>query len=93
MQTYSKVNIQETVLLQQGTQIAVAMSRQGYLCRRMTGGDLISWEITRADEDWWVMLTYIPRPAEQWRILPPSSYDPHQPKLYRIIEQTIGGRR
>lgn len=92
---------QEEFLLQQGTQIILAISRAGYLTRRMTRGDLISWEITRPDSNWWVMLTFIPRPVEQWQILPPSHYDDRQRELYRIIEETIrkadananGGRR
>lgn len=92
-----QITTQEDFLMAQGSSIVVAMARHSYLVRQITKGDLISWEITLPDSDWWVMLTFIPHRAHtsegQWKILPPSSYDEHQPKLYAIIEQTIGGRR
>lgn len=84
--------VTETNLLkQQGNQIATALSQQGYQTRFLNA-DLIAWEVTKEGEDWWVMLTWLPRPASQWRLLPVDNRQ-HQAEIYQIIEQTIGGRR
>lgn len=82
---------QENLLLQQGKKIADAIAKHGYQTRFLNA-DLIAWEVTREDENYWVMMAWLPRPVAQWRILP-VAIDDRQQQLYSIIEQTIGGRR
>lgn len=79
-----------TFLVQQGTQIAAAIAKKGYQTRYLNA-DLIAWEVT-GEDNYWTMLTWIPKPVAQWRFLPVAT-DDQQQQLYSILEQTIGGRR
>jgi hypothetical protein len=79
----------EQFLIQQGEAIASALRQRGYLVKPAVAQT--AWEVTKPGEDWWLLLTFIPRPIEQWRFLP--AHPEHQSHLYDIVEQAIGGRR
>lgn len=78
----------ETLLKQQGTAIAQAIMAHGYEVQAIPNCDLIAWQVTRPNENWWAMLAWLPRPVAQWRILPVCSHQ-YQDEIYRIIEETI----
>jgi hypothetical protein len=77
-------------LTQQGETIAQALSAQGYVAQKLD--NQLAWGVSHTNEDWWMLLTFIPRPVAQWRLLP-AVQDSQQTKIYSIIEQTIGGGR
>jgi hypothetical protein len=77
-------------LTQQGETIAQALLSQGYVAQKLD--NQLAWGVSQTNEDWWMLLTFIPRPVAQWRLLP-AVQDSHQTKLYSIIEQAIGGRQ
>lgn len=77
-------------LLRQGEAIINALKQQGYIASRFE--NKLQWQVTQPDDDWWLLLTFLPRPVAQWRLLP-ASYNSTQTAIYSIIEQTIGGRR
>jgi hypothetical protein len=74
----------------QGTTIAEALLAHGYVANHL--GNL-QWEITRLSDDFFVVMVFLPRPIEQWRLLPVQADNPHHAEIYRIIAETIGGRR
>lgn len=76
--------MREKVLQHQGELIVSALTSEGYQIRALNGCDLIAWEITTQDSEQWLLLTYLPRPIEQWRILPPQRNE-LQAKLYSVI--------
>jgi len=76
----------EPTLTQQGETIARALMQQGYVAQKLESQ--LAWSVCQTDADWWMLLTFIPRPVAQWRLLP-ALHDDHQTKLYSIIEQTI----
>lgn len=73
-------------LTQEGETIARALMQQGYTAQKLESQ--LAWGVCQTDEDWWMLLTFVPRPVAQWRLLP-ALHDDHQTKLYSIIEQTI----
>lgn len=83
------MNWQEFLSLQ-GNSIATALEAEGYQAERMENG--LGWKITQSEQDWWLMLTFIPQPVAQWRLLP-ATFDPIQNEIYSVIEKAIGGRR
>lgn len=87
----------DPTLATQGETIATALMQQGYVAQKLD--HQLAWGVSQADEDWWMLLTFIPRPTGQWRLLP-AAYNENQTRLYSIIEQTIhaqaharGGKR
>jgi hypothetical protein len=77
------------VVLGQGETIAQALLAQGYVAQKLE--NQLSWGVSHTDEEWWLLLTFIPRPVAQWRLLP-AVQNEKQTQLYSIIEQTIEGR-
>lgn len=71
-------------LEKQGELITQAIARHGYLCRRLE--NQLAWEVTRVSDDWFAVLCFIPRPVQQWRLLPHSSNCPYQKEIYSSIE-------
>ncbi|WAL59040.1 hypothetical protein [Thermocoleostomius sinensis] len=82
--------INDVLLSQQGETIAQALLAQGYAVQKLD--DQFAWGVSQTNEEWWMLLTFIPRPVAQWRLLP-AVQDRQQTKLYSIIEQAIGGKR
>lgn len=80
----------EEFICTQGDSIVAALQEQGYIVAPLQTGH--GWQVTQPNEDWWLLLTFLPRPVAQWRFLPAAS-DDRQQQLYSIVEQTIGGRR
>lgn len=77
-------------LLRQGEALVNALKQQGYITSQLE--NKLQWQVIQPDNDGWLLLTFIPRPVAQWRLLP-ASYDGNQAAIYSIIEATIGGRR
>lgn len=77
------------VVLGQGETIAQALLAQGYVAQKLD--NQLGWGVSHADEEWWLLLTFIPRPVAQWQLLP-AVQNEKQTQLYSIIEQTIGVR-
>jgi hypothetical protein len=49
-----------------------------------------AWEITGQDDDQThLVLTYIPKPVNAWRLLPHGVSPTHQ-KIYALIDETLG---
>lgn len=90
-QTYPDCPVtQQDFIAAQGRSIATALQRQGYQTERIDTG--VGWKITQPDHDWLLVLTFLPRPVSQWRLLP-ASHNPVQSAIYTVIEEAIGGRR
>lgn len=70
----------------QGETIARALTQQGYVAQKLD--NQLAWSICQTNEDWWLLLTFVPRPVAQWRLLP-AVHSEYQSRLYSIIEQTI----
>lgn len=77
-------------LLRQGEAIVTALKQQGYIASQLE--NKLQWQVTQPDNDGWLLLTFLPRPVAQWRLLP-ASRNSNQTVIYSIIEQAIGGRR
>lgn len=84
--------IQEDFLRQQGATIATEISKRGYQVKCIHGSDLIAWEVSRSEDNYWVMMAWLPRPVAQWRLLP-VAHDDRQSEIYAAIEAAIDGRR
>jgi hypothetical protein len=80
----------ECYLLMQGNAIATALAQQGYKVNKLE--NQIAWEVELPDTDRWLLLTFIPRPVDQWRVLPPARSDQYA-EIYEMIERVIGGRK
>ncbi|PSB22922.1 hypothetical protein C7B61_16490 [filamentous cyanobacterium CCP1] len=66
------------------------MSQRGYKVKKLE--DQIAWEVEQPNSDRWLLLTFIPRPVDQWRVLPSSTRD-QDSEIYAIIEQAIADGR
>jgi hypothetical protein len=86
----TSTSMNETILSQQGETIAQALLAQGYVVQKLD--NQLAWGVFQTNEDWWMLLTFTPRPKAQWRLLP-AVQNSQQTKIYSIIEQAIGGRR
>lgn len=73
-------------LVLQGETIARALIQQGYIAQKLE--NQLAWSVCQTSEDWWLLLTFVPRPVAQWQLLP-AMHSEYQSKLYSIIEQTI----
>lgn len=80
----------EQFLLMQGNAIATALTQHGYKVNKLE--NQIAWEVEQPDSDQWLLLTFVPRPVDQWRVLPPARGD-HYSEIYEMIERAIGGRK
>lgn len=67
-----------------------ALEQQGYQVQPVE--DQLVWKVSLPDQDWLVVVTFLPRPVAQWRVLPATSNDDYA-VIYKVIEQAIGGRR
>lgn len=70
----------------QGETIARALMQRGYVAQKLD--DQLAWGVSQTDADWWVLLTFVPRPVARWRLLP-AAHDENQTRLYSIIEQIV----
>lgn len=68
----------------QGERITQAIAPHGYLCRRLE--NQLAWEVTRVSDDWFAVLMFLPRPVQQWRLLPHNPNCPYQKEIYSSIE-------
>lgn len=82
------IETMESQIVAEGIKIASAIIAQGYTVKRLEDCDLIAWVITEANSEYWAMLTFIPRPADEWRLLPPAQSNEHQ-AIYEIINSVI----
>lgn len=84
--------------LRQGEAIVTALTQQGYITSQFE--NKLQWQVTQPNDNWWLLLAFLPRPVAQWRLLP-ATYNSTQTAIYSIIEATIrkadananGGRR
>lgn len=81
---------EQDFIAHQGSSIAAALVREGYQAEAMK--NYPGWKITKEQEEWWFMLTFLPRPVSQWRVLPANN-EPQQQEIYSVIDSAIGGRR
>lgn len=78
--------LNDPMITTQGESIVNALMQQGYIAQKLE--HQLAWGVSQTDEEWWMLLTFVPRPVAQWRLLP-AMHDDNQTRLYSIIEQAL----